>query len=261
MDFVLVILAAFGSSLLTFFSGFGLGTILLPVFSIFFPLEIAILLTAIVHFLNNIFKTGLMKNHLDYKTILMFGLPAMLGAYFGASLLSTLAQSQEVVYAWGGDDNNRFLVTNLSLIIGGLIFIFAVTEITYSIKNLKGDKKFLIFGGLLSGFFGGLSGHQGALRSVFLLQMGLKKEVFIATGIAIALFIDIVRIGKYTNEFGYQHVIDQAPLLSAGIIAAFAGAILGRKLLQKITIGTIKYIVGITMIVLSIGIITGILAK
>ena len=91
--------------------------------------------------------------------------------------------------------------------------------------------------------------------------MGLKKEVFIATGIAIALFIDIVRIGKYTNEFGYQHVIDQAPLLSAGIIAAFAGAILGRKLLQKITIGTIKYIVGITMIVLSIGIITGILAK
>ena len=63
-----------------------------------------------------------MKNHLDYKTILMFGLPAMLGAYFGASLLSTLAQSQEVVYAWGGDDNNRFQVTNLSLIIGGFDF-------------------------------------------------------------------------------------------------------------------------------------------
>jgi acyl-CoA reductase-like NAD-dependent aldehyde dehydrogenase len=42
---------------------------------------------------------------------------------------------------------------------------------------------YLPVGGLLSGFFGGLSGHQGALRSVFLLRAGLTKESFIATGV------------------------------------------------------------------------------
>ena len=46
---------------------------------------------------------------------------------------------------------------------------------------------FLAAGGLLSGFLGGLSGHQGALRSAFLIKCGLSKEVFIASGVVIAL--------------------------------------------------------------------------
>ncbi len=47
-----------------FFSGFGVGTILTPVFIIFFPIDIAIAMTAIVHFLNNVFKFGM-----TYKSI------------------------------------------------------------------------------------------------------------------------------------------------------------------------------------------------
>jgi hypothetical protein len=49
MSFVLVGIAAMLASLLTFFSGFGLGTILLPVFGVFFPIRVAFGLTAIVH--------------------------------------------------------------------------------------------------------------------------------------------------------------------------------------------------------------------
>ncbi|OFZ11088.1 MAG: hypothetical protein A2Z20_04150 [Bdellovibrionales bacterium RBG_16_40_8] len=56
MDFVVIALVAFAASLLTFFSGFGLGTILLPVFAIWFPIDVSVALTAVVHFLNNIFK-------------------------------------------------------------------------------------------------------------------------------------------------------------------------------------------------------------
>ena len=37
---------------LTFFSGFGLGTLLLPAFALFVPVDRAIAVTAIVHFLN-----------------------------------------------------------------------------------------------------------------------------------------------------------------------------------------------------------------
>jgi uncharacterized membrane protein YfcA len=55
MEYVIICLTAFGASLLTFFSGFGLGTILTPVMIIFFPAQEAIALTGIVHLLNNIF--------------------------------------------------------------------------------------------------------------------------------------------------------------------------------------------------------------
>jgi uncharacterized membrane protein YfcA len=47
------------ASLLTLISGFGLGTILMPVFGLFFPLPVAVALTGIVHLLNNIFKLSL----------------------------------------------------------------------------------------------------------------------------------------------------------------------------------------------------------
>ena len=59
MDIIIISLTALLTSLMTFFTGFGLGTILTPVFAIFFPIDIAIALTGIVHLLNNIFKLGL----------------------------------------------------------------------------------------------------------------------------------------------------------------------------------------------------------
>src|ERR1043165_6089707 len=47
-EIIFISIAAFLISILTFFSGFGLGTILTPVFMIFFPVEIAIALTGVV---------------------------------------------------------------------------------------------------------------------------------------------------------------------------------------------------------------------
>lgn len=59
MDIFIISMAAFFTAILTFFSGFGLGTILTPVFAIFFPIEVAIALTGVVHLSNNLFKIAL----------------------------------------------------------------------------------------------------------------------------------------------------------------------------------------------------------
>ena len=56
MEILIISVVAFFAAILTFFSGFGLGTILTPVMMIFFPVEIAVAFTGIVHFSNNIFK-------------------------------------------------------------------------------------------------------------------------------------------------------------------------------------------------------------
>jgi len=78
MDYILVGIIALLGSGLTFFSGFGLGTLLMPVFALFFPIDIAIALTAIVHLLNNIFKLTLIGKQADLKTVFRFGIPAII---------------------------------------------------------------------------------------------------------------------------------------------------------------------------------------
>jgi uncharacterized membrane protein YfcA len=57
---LIVCVAALLASALTLFSGFGLGTLLMPVVALFFPLELAIAMTAMVHLANTLFKIGLL---------------------------------------------------------------------------------------------------------------------------------------------------------------------------------------------------------
>ena len=70
MDYLVITLTALFASGLTLFSGFGLGTVLMPVFALFFPLPTAIAATAVVHLANNLFKAGLMGKQADRRTVL-----------------------------------------------------------------------------------------------------------------------------------------------------------------------------------------------
>jgi len=195
MEFLLVGSVALLASLLTFFSGFGLGTLLTPVFILFFPPEVAVALTAIVHLLNNLFKFALIGKSVNLKVVLLFGLPGMVSALAGAWLLLTLSNARALTTYTLGD--HTFAITGINITIGGLMVAFALFEILPKLKDIQFGERALIPGGLLSGFFGGLSGHQGALRSAFLIKLNLTKEAFIATGIAIACIIDISRLGIY----------------------------------------------------------------
>ena len=84
LPYLLPSLAAFLAAGLTFFSGFGLGTLLLPVFALFFPLEVAIGLTAVVHLANNLFKLALLGKYANLGVVLRFGIPALLAALLEA---------------------------------------------------------------------------------------------------------------------------------------------------------------------------------
>ena len=91
MSWVVICAVACGASLLTFLSGFGLGTLLLPVFAIWFPLPVAIAATGVVHLVNNLFKLGLIGRHAQPGLVLRFGIPAAIAALGGAWLLIRLA--------------------------------------------------------------------------------------------------------------------------------------------------------------------------
>ncbi len=57
-------------------SGFGIGTILRPVFALCFPVPLAVAATAVVHVANNLFKFGLMAKQADWQVVARFGIPA-----------------------------------------------------------------------------------------------------------------------------------------------------------------------------------------
>jgi uncharacterized membrane protein YfcA len=249
-QYIIICLVALFASGLTFFSGFGLGTILVPVFAVYFPIEIAIALTAIVHFLNNAFKFVLIGSHVQKQIVLRFGLPAIVAALAGAAVLHLLADAPSLyTYQIGGQDK---MITSVKLIIAVLLIIFSVIELSPKLSNITFDKKYLPLGGLLSGFFGGLSGNQGALRSAFLSRAGLTKEQFIASGTAIAIIIDISRLTVYSSDFIKPGITLDYKLIACASLSAFIGAIIGNNALKKITVKTLQTVVGIMLLIFAI---------
>lgn len=250
MEYLLICFVALIASGLTFFSGFGLGTILLPAFAIFFPIDMAVAMTAIVHFINNLFKIGLVGKFIDKTVAIKFGVPAFLASLVGANVLVFLSEMQPIFTynAWGQD----LEILPIKLVIAVLILIFAFLEILPKFADMSFPPKFVFLGGILSGFFGGLSGHQGALRSAFLIKMRLSKEAFIATGVLIACFVDVTRITVYGSHFTPYIVKSNFFLLIAAVLSAFLGATIGNKLLKKITMRGIQFVVSILLVAIAI---------
>jgi uncharacterized membrane protein YfcA len=254
-EFLIISLVALGGSLLTFFSGFGLGTLLTPVFMLCgFSLEVAVSLTAIVHFLNNVFKLGLTFKNINRQIVLRFGLAAIPAAFLGSWLLSEYHHS--LVLASYNLNGKTFHIELFRLLVAIVMIVFALREISPKL-NFTVAPKWLPIGGILSGFFGGLSGHQGALRSSFLIKCRLSKESFIATGIAIACLIDLSRLSIYAEKFAVDNWQKHWPLLLSATLSAFAGALLGKYLLKKVTLTILQYTVSILLILFSFALALG----
>lgn len=250
MEILIICLVAFFTAILTFFSGFGLGTILAPVFAIFFPIDVAIALTGVVHFSNNLFKLILVRKSIDKQVALRFGLPAIVASFAGAWLLLKISNLPAICqYELG---SKEFEITPVKLTIAILLIIFSVLEILPFFQKLQFGKDKLVVGGLLSGFFGGLSGIQGAIRSAFLIKSGLTKEAFIATGVVIACMVDITRLTIYASRFTAANFESNTILLVSATVSAISGALIGKKLLKKITLNSIRILVAIMLILIAI---------
>lgn len=258
MELFLIGGIAFLASVLTLFSGFGLGTVLMPVFALFFPISFAVTATAVVHFANNIFKFSLMAKHANWSVVIHFGIPAALAALAGAALLHIFDQMLIIgSYTLG---ESIFKLTVIKTVIGFLIVFFALFELSPWFQQIAMPPKWLPLGGVLSGFFGGLSGNQGALRSAFLLKAGLSKNAFVATGVVSAILVDATRLivygigilsGPITKSQGLT-----IPII-VGTICAFGGTIVGKKFLQKVTLKAVRATVAVAMLLIGLALLVG----
>ena len=257
MEFVLISLISFFTAMLTFFSGFGLGTILTPVFMAFFPAGMAVALTGVVHFFNNVFKLMLMGRHIDREVALRFGLPAVLFALIGAWILLKITDLPPLFqYNLAG---KTLTVYPVKFGVALLLIFFALVEVVPSLNRISFGREKLPIGGMLSGFFGGLCGNQGALRSAFLIKAGLSREAFIGTSVAISFFVDLSRLGVYMAGFSRSGLGDNLGLVACATLSAILGAYLGNKLLKKVTLQFLQKVVAVMLIIFSLALGMGLL--
>lgn len=260
MDFVVIGLVAFLASGLTLYSGFGLGTVLLPAFALFFPVPVAVAATGVVHLLNGLFKGGLLWRQAHWGTVLRFGLPAIPASIAGAWLLGRLGAGAELFHwSLAGRD---FGPTPAALVVGAVMIVLGLLELQPWFQRLAAPPRLAPLGGLATGFVGGLTGQQGALRSMFLLRFGLDPARFIATGVMIAVLIDLARLPVYALAAGAaagEVGTRQALLVGWAVLCAFAGAWGAVRWLKKVTIGLVRGVVAAAMLAIGAALVAGLI--
>jgi len=223
---------------------------------------VAVVATALVHGANNVFKVILLGRGADREVVVKFGLTAIVAAIFGALALGWFAQSDSSMTI---EVNDRVVsqLTPVKLIIGLLMIGFALFELLPRFRSLEFERRYLPFGGALSGFFGGLSGHQGALRSAFLAKSGLGTEGFVGTNAVIGFLVDLTRITVYVALFtaagGQLSNFSGWLLVVIGAVSAFCGVVLGKRFLHKVTMASIQTLVGILLFGVGLALVSGVL--
>ncbi|MFZ5907357.1 MAG: sulfite exporter TauE/SafE family protein [Nitrospirota bacterium] len=215
MEIVYISLLTLVAATLGTITGFGTSTIMIPVLVIFLPPVEAIFLVAIIHWFGNIWKVALFRKGIDVKLIFLFGMVGLATSYLGASISL--------------GSNEKMLIRLLGMFLAGYS-IFLIFRSKFRVSAGIGTA---LSGGALSGFFAGMFGIGGAIRSLFLSAFDLPKAVYIATAGAIGLMVDATRIIAYFTGGAML-----AQKLWWGLLVfvpvSFAGAKIAKKIIEKL---------------------------
>ena len=263
MTYLVIGTVALITAFLTLFSGFGLGTLLMPAFALFFPLPVAVASTAVVHGANNLLKVSMLYSDIHMGIVVRFGIPALFSAMLGAFSLNYLSQASDIIsyqlFSY------QLETSQLKIVLGGLILLFALFDLSPLKKKYQFAEKWLPLGGILSGFFGGLSGHQGAFRSMFLLNCGLSPKEFVATQSVIASIVDLTRLCIYL--IGFLGVYTQGQLTESidiklvlfATLSAFIGTFIGKQLLEKSNISVVRWVTASLLLLIGTSLVLGLI--
>ena len=217
MDLTLVVFslaATFFAAALTVPAGFGLATMITPVVFLWLDPHEAVAVVGIVHGSHNAWKLKVLRESVDYEAVKRYGWAMVLGALIGAAL------------------NTAVEADPLLLIVGIALVILPLLSISEAWTNFRLPEAEDRIGGFGSGFFGGLTGHQGALRAMFLQKRLPDKSEYAATAAVLALVVDMTRVPVYVALEGWQ-ILDAGWLILGLVLAAVLGVQLGKRWLKK----------------------------
>jgi uncharacterized membrane protein YfcA len=230
---VLIFLASIGAGAVAAVSGFGIGSLLTPLFLLWFPARSAVVLVAIPHALASIIRWLRLRRDVDRSVFVQFGLASAAGGLAGALLQATLGSN------W------------LTAVLGLLMLTAGTTELARRPVPLPQSRVARLLAGVVSGVFGGLVGNQGGIRSAALLGFGLTPRQLVATATASAVLVDIARVPVYVATAGAT-IAAQPPVLVAASAGVTVGTFLGVPLLRRLPERIYRLLIGVLLVCLGI---------
>lgn len=232
-----IILLTMCANIVGTISGFGVSTIMTPMLLLFLPFPETILLVCVIHWFHDIWKMFFFWHGIDWNLFLHFGVPTIIATFVGA--LFVPATQSVILSALLG----LFLIVSV-----GMIFLLPYVVIPYN--WISGA-----VGGALSGFFAGIFGIRGAVRSVFLSAFNLHKITFIGTTGAISLLLDSTRLATYLVR---GLTLESVPIWSfalfvpASLLGSYIGYLIVDKIPQKyfrLVVAAFLFIVGVKLLI------------
>jgi uncharacterized membrane protein YfcA len=214
-------------------AGFGIGSILTPTLAAKLGTKLAVAAVSIPHLAGTVLRFVLIRQHVNRRVLLSFGITSAAGGLAGALL------------------HTRFSSVVLSYILGALLVFAGVTGITGVASRMRFGRRTAWLAGAASGIFGGLVGNQGGIRSAALLGFDIEKESFVATATAIALMVDFARMPVYFVTQAHQ-LAQVWIYLVLGTVGVVVGTIVGQRVLTKIPENVFRRVVA--AIILALGI-------
>lgn len=196
-------------------SGFGIGSLLTPVLALRYPVKLAVAIVSVPHVIGTAIRFSRIRQHVDRRVFVNFGIFSAIGGLLGA-ILSSRANSPALGIVFG-----------CLLVFAGLSGLIGLAE------RMRFGRRTAWIAGALSGFFGGLVGNQGGIRSAALLGFDLSKEELVATATAVGVIVDAARMPVYLAVEGGA-LAGMWRLLALAAAAALAGTVLGEGLLRRV---------------------------
>jgi uncharacterized membrane protein YfcA len=214
-------------------SGFGIGSILTPLLASQAGTKAAVAAVSIPHLLGTAVRFWTLRRHINRRVLLSFGLMSAAGGLTGALL------------------NARANNPVLNAVFGALLMFAGITGLTGLSEKMRFGGKVAWVAGALSGFFGGLVGNQGGIRSASLLGFEISPQEFVGTATAIGLIVDAARIPVYlTNDYDEVRALELWVLLAA--IGVLAGTWIGLTALRRVPPAKFRPVV--SSLILALGI-------
>lgn len=238
MFFVAVFVVSIGSGATAAIVGFGIGSLMTPLLAIRFGTTNAVALVTLPHAAATAVRCWRLRRHVHHPVLVRFGLLSAVGALAGALIYTRLGPSA------------------LTRVLGGLLLLTAAAQLTGWASRWHPRGAVAALFGLVSGFFGGLAGNQGGLRSAALTAFRLPPVGLVATATASGLLVDAARTPVYLWHSGAVLLTLWAPILVA-TVGVLIGTIVGERMLLGLsrrrfgqTIGLAIGALGIWMLVM-----------
>jgi uncharacterized protein len=228
---ILLAVTGFVAGVVAAVSGFGIGSLLTPIFALQLDTRLAIAAVSVPHLVGTVQRFWTMRGDVDRKLLLEFGIPSAVGGLAGALMHGTL--------------NSR----GLAVVFGLLLLFTAIAELTGWMRRVHWGRSFGWTAGAISGFLGGLVGNQGSVRTAGLLAYSVSPTSFVATATTVALIVDGARMPVYLTTQG-KGIAAIWPMLAVATTGVVTGTSVGIRVLPRLRTETFRRTVAIFLAIL-----------